>query len=108
MKNLFSFLFGATLSAGVITLLALYDDKKNKENSPFPSSNKEHTNDEDLDEIIKNTEKEIKEMDNLQERLDECASEMDSISEDDTNAMEKQLSVLDKQNNIFEELPSNS
>lgn len=67
MKNLLSFMFGAALSAGAITLLALYDDK----HSSLSSSNKDDTKDEDLDEEIKNTERETEEIAQLRISHDE-------------------------------------
>lgn len=105
MKNLLSFLFGATISTAAITILALYDDKKVKEKST--ALIKESVNDHELDEIINDTEKEIADIDKIQERLNECASELETIAKEAPNSMEKHLSILDKQNSIFEELPSN-
>lgn len=105
MKNLFSFLFCATISTAAITILALYDDKKAKEKSA--TLIKESVNDHELDEIINDTEKEISDIDKIQERLNECASELETIAKEAPNSMEKHLSILDKQNSIFEELPSN-
>ena len=106
MNNLFSFMFGAAIGAGALTLCALFDDEKVKDKLSNLTK-KDFVSDEELDEIIQDTEKEIENTEKIQKRIDECASKQDSIAEDDPNAMEKHLSILDKQNNIFEELRSN-
>ena len=94
MKNLFSFLIGAALGAGALTLCALYDEEKVKDKLSNYSK-KGSVSNEELDEIIEDTEKNIEKIEQIQNRIDESTSELNSLAEEEPSAKNNHLYILE-------------